>query len=143
MECNDPMLYVHLLWLLGHPEVYILVLPPMAWLSRIVADVMHKCIFHRQAQCMAMQLIGIIGYLVYGQQLLTMGISVDSRSYYQSMTLLVAIPTGQKMLTWVGALYGTVAPEHPICVWLESFILQLSLGGLSGLMLALSIVDIS
>ena len=117
LEHNDPILYVHLFWFSGHPEVYVLVMPPMAFLSRLVADANHKGVYHRSSQIMAIQLIGILGYAVYGHHLFTMGLSVA----YSCMTLLVALPTGQKMLT----LQGEWACPTPItwypCGWRASW----------------------
>lgn len=113
------MMYVHLFWMLGHPEVYILIMPPMSFLSRMVAEYTHKGVLHRQAQVLALQLIGIIGFYVYGQHMFTMGTGVDTRGLYQSMTLLVGIPTAQKILTWIGAFYGTCIGAYPVISWLE------------------------
>jgi len=139
---SDPILFVHLFWFFAHPEVYILILPIMGYLSRTFAYIMMRPVFHKSAALTAIQLIGIMGYFVYGHHLFTMGTSIDTRGFFSVMTGLVAIPTSAKVMTWIGGLYGAYVPGHPIMIWLLSFAFHFSLGGMTGLILSVATLDL-
>ncbi len=139
---SDPILFVHLFWFFAHPEVYILVLPVMGFLSRTFSSIMHKGVFHRATAITSIQLIGIMGYFVYGHHMFTMGTAIDTRGFFSVMTMLVAIPTSAKMFTWIGGLYGVIVPSHPVLIWLLCFTFHFAMGGLTGLVLSIATLDL-
>lgn len=142
VNTSDPILFVHLFWFFAHPEVYILVLPTMGYLSRTLAALLHRHVFHKASAMTSLQLIGIMGYFVYGHHMFTMGCSIDTRGFFSVMTMMVALPTSAKMFTWIGGLYGAIVPVHPILLWLLVFIFHFSLGGVTGLMLSVATLDL-
>merc|ERR1711934_1071678 len=141
---GDPVLYQHLFWFFGHPEVYILIIPAFGVISIVISGVSQKIIFGNQSMIYAMSCISLLGSVVWGHHMYTVGLETDTRAYFTGVTILTSLPTGTKIFNWLSTSLGNLPLSKSTSAFFGLlFLLMFTIGGSTGVILGNAAVDLA
>ena len=140
---GDPIFYQHLFWFFGHPEVYILIIPAFGIISIIISGIAQKIIFGNQSMIFAMSCISLLGSVVWGHHMYTVGLESETRAYFTGVTILISLPTGTKIFNWLSTYLGLIALSKSTSAFFGLlFLLMFTIGGSTGIILGNAAVDL-